>query len=166
MPPIRHQVDEEAPLECVDRSVCRACELRQPRVVCGLLAPSSSPGARVTAGTPLLPWGRMWSRQASRDSSVPGESSTLRSIFHVWLQDAFELACWGVVAGMAPPQGPLTCSPGRGFRRSAWWPAAARWAILCCGYVSDVRCTNVICVFTSCEMPRTLLSYSFFGQIV
>ena len=83
------------------------------------------------------------------------------------LQDAFELACGGVVAGMPPPPptGPAHVQPREGFPAECVVArSGARCAILCCGYVSDVRCTNMICVFTSCEMPRTLLSYSFFGQ--
>lgn len=38
-------------------------------------------------------------------------------------------------------------------------------AILCYGHVSDVICTNAICVFASGEMPRALLTYSSFGQM-
>lgn len=67
-----------------------------------------------------------------------------------------------------PPTGerPLCrrCEGCRCLQPRGWRPGAAPCSALCCGYVSDARCINVICVFASREMLRTLLSFPFFVQ--
>lgn len=137
----------------MDSSVCCACELGQPRTARGL-PPLSSPRSSSDRRDPSVALGPspVTGSVPSRDSPVRSGASSTRGC-RTPLTSA-----WGRGRGPWPrPMGDRPSQEG--------CPAAALCAVLCCGYVSDVRCTNVICVFTSGEMPRTLLSYSFFGQM-